>query len=260
MKKHIVLAVLIGSLCWLLTSCAPKVQIREIDGMPMVRIPAGTFIMGSDTGQLNQAPAHSVRLSAYWIDQYEVTVSQYTACVAAGACTPPWAFNSESHPDYYEGEAFQQYPIQAITWRQAAAYCAWVGGRLPTEAEWEKAARGTDQRMYPWGDDAPDCTKANFDRCQIDPAQVGSYSAGVSPYGLYDMAGNVWEWTADYYDSEAYAANAERNPQGPASGTHRVIRGGSWSTADITQQTTYRYPSDPSSAWNSVGIRCVIDR
>ena len=259
MKKIIALMILISGLCWVLSSCAPKVQIREIDGMPMVRIPAGEFIMGSDTGQPNQAPAHSVDLSMYWIDQYEVSVAQYTACVADGACTPPWAYHSETHPDYYEGETFQQYPIQAITWRQAEAYCAWVGGRLPTEAEWEKAARGTDQRMYPWGDDAPDCTKANFDRCLNDPNQVGAYPAGVSPYGLYDMAGNVWEWTADYYDSEAYATHTLQDPQGPASGTHRVIRGGSWSTSDITQQTTYRYPSDPSSAWNSVGIRCVMD-
>jgi len=211
---------------------------RPADGMVMVYVPAGEFLMGSSDADGQawdvEKPQHTVYLDGYWIDRTEVTNAQYRKCVEAGACREPGCWDEDNYnaPDQ---------PVVCVSWDGAQAYAAWVGGRLPTEAEWEKAARGTDGRIYPWGDEF-DGTRLNYcDRnCEKDlkdtsaddsyalTAPVGRYLSGASPYGVLDMAGNVWEWVADRYDAEYYARSPARNPQGPNSGGFRVIRGGAF--------------------------------
>jgi formylglycine-generating enzyme required for sulfatase activity len=198
------------------------------DGAPMVLVPAGEFVMGDEkSGQNVKQPAHPVYLNPFYIDQYEVTTVRYAK------------FFQETNrpaPEYWSAQVLRQHgrkPVVGVDWNDAVAYCSWAGKRLPTEAEWEKAARGTDQRLYPWGNVNPNATLANFDRCCDFKdyevlTDVGSSEGGKSPYGAYDMAGNVWEWTADWYDETYYSKSPERNPKGPSSGKYRVLRGGSW--------------------------------
>ncbi|HSN95446.1 MAG TPA: SUMF1/EgtB/PvdO family nonheme iron enzyme, partial [Anaerolineaceae bacterium] len=190
----------------------PAVRTRELDGMPEILIPAGKFMMGCDPE--NNAgvdcmpdilPLHEVELSAFYVDQYEVSNAQYARCVSAGKCTEPKSLGDAERPDYYLNPNHADYPVVAVDWTQADAYCRLVGGRLPTEAEWEKAARGDDLRPYPWGFEPPDCSRASFNsskegRCSDGASKVGSYPEGASPYGVMDLAGNVWEWTNDWYD------------------------------------------------------------
>jgi formylglycine-generating enzyme required for sulfatase activity len=186
----------------------------------MVLIPAGTFTMGGGDED-DERPRHRVFVSAFHIDRDEVTRKSYQTCVAAGACAKP------------DGAGDDDVPVTGVSWRDAAAYCAFVGKRLPTEAEWEKAARGSDGRIYPWGNE-PDCAQANFGnfegegRCPQNPGRpvkVGSYP-GVSPWGVRDLAGNVWEWVADRYDARYYHRSPARDPKGPTQGDRRVVRGG----------------------------------
>ena len=228
-----------------------QIWVRPVDGMVMVYIPAGEFIMGSDAGENNERPAHPVYLDAYWIDQTEVTNAMYLTCVEAENCSPP--------PDraYLDDPAYAQHPAVYLDWDAAQNYCRQTGGRLPTEAEWEKAARGTDGRTYPWGESI-DCEKANFGRCVDDTTPVGSYEAGRSPYGLYDMAGNVWEWTADWYGVHVYETPPAINPTGAESGLFHTLRGGSWLTGDWNARTTDRYVDDVPLLRNEIGFRCVI--
>ncbi|MCC7264501.1 MAG: SUMF1/EgtB/PvdO family nonheme iron enzyme, partial [Candidatus Latescibacteria bacterium] len=219
-----------------------------------VRVPAGVFIMGSEEGEADEQPAHLVSLEAYYIDQYEVTVGQYRACFEAGACAEPVAASLCN----WGGAVGDDHPINCIRWAEAEAYCAWAGLRLPSEAEWEKAARGTDGRTYPWGEDF-DRDRANYaDNGFMQRTRpVGSYPEGRSPYGAEDMAGNVYEWVADWYEPNYYAASPPSDPPGPASGAQRVLRGGSWWFEPHQMRTFHREPYHPADTDVDIGFRCA---
>ena len=224
---------------------------REKDGMVMVYVPAGEFLMGRTEDNINpRAPQHTVYLDAFWVDRTEVTHAQYSQCLAAGACTAPGGTR-------WQESKYADHPVVNVDWAQAQAYCAWAGGRLPTEAEWEKAARGTDGRLYPWGNEAPDAQRANFIVHVGDTTPVGNYPTGASPYGALDMAGNVWEWTADWYEAGYYANSPAANPPGPASGNYRVLRGGGWDSYVRGLRVATRIYLDPTLWDLRIGFRCV---
>ncbi len=223
----------------------------------MVFISAGSFEMGrSDTIKTDESPAHAVFLDGYWIDRFEVTNAQYAGCVQAGECLPPQKISSYSAQRYFGNPEYENFPVVWVDWNQAAAYCTWVGGRLPSEAEWEKAARGTEGLIYPWGEQAPNDRLLNFNK--EDASEVGSHPAGASPYGVMDMAGNVWEWVADWYDSDYYSISPPTNPTGPSSGKYRVERGGAWEEYDWNVMSTHRYYDEESGADYLLGFRCVV--
>jgi len=220
--------------------------------------------MGCDTGNSaescnpDELPLHPVTLDVYLIDKVEVTNARYQACVNAGGCTPLQESNSSTRHSYYGNPSYADYPVIKVNWNQAVAFCAWADKRLPTEAEWEKAAHGTDGRIYAWGNAAPGGTLANYNGNEGDTTPVGSYARGASPYGVMDMAGNVWEWTADWYDGEYYSRSPTGNPTGPAAGEDRVLRGGSWDDDSGYARAAFRGNRDPDDWYNEyVGFRCA---
>ena len=238
--------------------------VRPADGMVMVYVPEGEFTMGSNDGSSDEQPVHKVYLDEFWIDQTEVTNAMYALCVRAGACLPPHNNSSYTHSSYYGNSQYADYPVIYISWNRANDYCHWAGVRLPTEAEWEKAARGTDARTYPWGNSTPNCSLANYysngGKCVGDTRAVGSYPEGASPYGTLDMAGNVWEWVNDWYYFLYYSQSPESNPAGPASGTYRVLRGGAWINYENDLRTSSRYGNYPSYSYSfsrPFGFRCA---
>jgi formylglycine-generating enzyme required for sulfatase activity len=245
---------------------------RPADGMEMVYVPAGEFEMGAETesNYANEGPVHTVALSAFWIDRTEVTNAQYRQCVEAGACRPPLNSGSPTRETYYGDSTYDDYPVLQVRWYQAVVYCSWVGARLPTESEWEYAACGVDDRLYPWGD-VVDASRANLcdANCQRphaepalddgygDTAPVGTYPAGVAWNGALDMTGNAWEWVGDWF-SYYYPEGRQVDPQGPSQGLYRVIRGGSWDTALGHGRCAFRNWLDPRTPYDSVGFRCAI--
>jgi len=227
-----------------------------------VAVPAGPFIMGSDHGAPDEAPVHTVVVSTFWLDRHEVTNTRYAACVRAGACVRPALASSRLRPHYFDDPRFGDYPVIFVSWEQADAFCRFDGGRLPTEAEWEKAARGPapSRRIYPWGDDAPDCRHANMggpSSCLGDTDLVGRRPAGASPYGALDLAGNVWEWVADRYDRHWYARSEAVDPRGPAEGNLRVMRGGCWESGAGNLRVSCRKADLPQAWADNVGFRCA---
>ncbi len=245
---------------------------RESDGMEMVYVPEGSFEMGTSTGYDDEKPVHDVFIDAFFIDKYEVSNAQYAICVKSGKCNAPIDVSSSTRVIYYGKPGYADYPVINVNWFEAKNYCDWAGGRLPTEAEWEKAARGTDGRTYPWGEEI-DGSKANFcdTNCELehkdifvndgyaDTAPVGSYPQGASPYGALDMAGNVWEWVSDWFQEDYYSNSPVSNPSGPTSGDNKVLRGGRWGSKMEYLRAAFRKDDvKPSSLDNSIGFRCVV--
>ena len=225
-------------------------QISNQDGMKLLYVPEGSFQMGSNNGDGGEMPVHTVTLDAFWIDQTEVTNAMYFKCVGAGICQP-----RKCDSNFLR----DQQPAVCVDWEQAKAYCEWAGRRLPTEAEWEKAARGTDSRSYPWGNvQPPDKTLLNYSNYVGITSDVGSYPAGASPYGALDMAGNVWEWVADWADNNYYQNSPDQNPTGPNSGQLKVLRGGAWDNDGYESRSTYRQGEDPTSQKIQYGFRCAM--
>ena len=218
--------------------------LRPADEMTMVYVPEGTFPMGSEDGGSDESPVHDVTLDGFWIDQTEVTNAQYALCIEAGICS-----GSVSGED--------DHPVVNVNWHEAEAYCAWVGGKLPTEAQWEYAARGEDGRIYPWGDETPDCEIANYSGCVGDTSPVGSYPDGASWVGALDMAGNVWEWASDWYASDYYENSPAENPEGPNSSSSKVVRGGAWFNYAFVVRTSNRNRFQPEYRYFNLGFRCA---
>lgn len=231
---------------------AIRAQRASADGMVMVYVPAGVLTMGSDdfSSDADERPAHPVYLDAYWLDRTEVTNAMYASCVAAQIC------ERVAHPPTNADEK-SNHPVQGVTWPNAVAYCTWAGRRLPTEAEWEKAARGTDGRIYPWGNAQPSFELGNFNKERDGTQPVGSYLAGASPYGALDMAGNVYEWVADWYGLDYYAGSPLENPTGVASGLQRVLRGGNWNSTPDTLRSANRFWAFPGRN-DFDGFRCAL--
>jgi formylglycine-generating enzyme required for sulfatase activity len=247
-------------------------RVRETDGAVMVYVLAGEFWMGSTEKELDAVLAgcascdrtkftpeltrHKVRVEAFWIDRTEVTNAQYRQCVDAGACSPPQAANSLTRESYYDHPEYDDYPVVNVTWSQARAYAEWAGGRLPTEAEWEYAARGPEGGSYPWGEDPPNERLLNYGRKVGDTTPVGAYPEGASWVGALDMGGNVWEWTSSLYKDYPYDAEDGREDPG-VEGAH-VSRGGAFRNQSRHVRCAFRL-KDVAGFWSEfIGFRIVL--
>jgi formylglycine-generating enzyme required for sulfatase activity len=226
--------------------------------MVMVFVPGGTFPMGSLADDAmaadDESPQHLVTLDGFWIDRTEVTNAQYDNCVETGTCSPSGTAGDEERTG-------PNFPVEAVTWENAATYCEWAGGRLPTEAEWEYAARGPEGRIYPWGDQAPTPELCQFDNNVIGTAAAGSFPAGASWCDALDLAGNVEEWVADWYSETYYQGSPTDNPAGPETGEFKVVRGGSWGTGPAGVRGADRSRQlPPEHMYGGLGFRCAASQ
>lgn len=226
------------------------------DGAPMVLVPAGEFTMGSEEGDDDERPVHRVYLDSFYLDTFEVTNGRFAKFVAAIGSEPPWGFADAETPVHYA-----DHPVRWVTWLEATGYCLWAGKRLPTEAEWEKAARGQDGRLYPWGHDSPTPVHAVFGLKEgaETVAPIGDRDKGASPYGVHDLAGNLYEWVSDWYDDAYYTATPMVNPRGPTEGTVKGQRGGSYINNPYRLRAAFRTKGDPTEHGPHVGFRCAQD-
>jgi len=252
-------------------------KTRTTDGMVMVYVPAGSFKMGSDTGDSDEKPVHDVTLDAFWIDRTEVTNVMFEKFVVdtgyetdAEKQGSGWAFDAAKQEwSEVQGANWQHprgpasdlkgrddHPVIQVSWNDANAYCKWTGGLLPTEAQWEYAARGSQDYTYPWGNDPPNDTLLNYNRKIGDTTKVGTYPPGASWVGALDLAGNVWEWVQDWYGP--YSSSTQTNPTGPTSGTDRVLRGGSWDLNASYVPAAIRHFVPQDIRVGAVGFRCVV--
>jgi formylglycine-generating enzyme required for sulfatase activity len=251
-------------------------RVSEKDGMVMVYVNAGDFLMGSaitdSQAYTDEKPQHMVYLDTFWIDRTEVTNAQYKECAQAGVCQQPRSSKSRTRDSYYGDSRFDNYPVIYVSWDAAKRYCEWVGRRLPTEAEWEKAARGTEGRKYPWGNNSVAGNLVNFcdknclleqrdssvDDGYADTSPGGNYPEGISPYHALDMAGNVQEWVADFYDEIYYAKSPRVNPLGPSSGQFHVLRGGGWFNGSFFVRAAVRRGDKANNEGDdNIGFRCA---
>jgi formylglycine-generating enzyme required for sulfatase activity len=230
---------------------AHHTAVNPRDGADLVWVPAGEFAMGSATGERREIPVHRVALDGFWMYRLPVTVGQYRRFYSDIGrplrSPPPWGWHRDD-------------PIVNVSWEYASAYAEWAGAQLPTEAQWEYAARGTDGRVYPWGDewDPAKCSNSVEGR-ERGVTRAGCYVQGVSAHGVLDMSGNVWEWTSDWYEETYYSFSPERNPPGPPIGTYRVLRGGSWGNESAHDyRATTRVACEPVVRGDSIGFRCVV--
>jgi len=259
-------------------------RVSAADGMVQAYVPDGTFMRGGvDTdAHTNEMPANKITMTGFWMDKVEVTNAMYMLCFQAGVCELPHYMNttvlkSSSREDYFRNAEFADYPVIYVTWGDADTYCKWAGRRLPTEAEWEYSARGAfpSLNIFPWGDQKPDSSYANFNYGVGDTMRVGSYPAGASSFGILDLAGNVAEWVNDLYDAKYYDQSITMNPTGPIARTDefmRVVRGGHWGDDWKLLRVSFRSSMmGPNPAMqvgseryfglssNSVGFRCAAD-
>jgi formylglycine-generating enzyme required for sulfatase activity len=257
----------------------PEVQVTfragetltsPIDGMTLVYVPAGEFDMGYSLGNLDARPIHRVSLNAYWMDRTEVTNAMYARFlnevgnhVEGGIpwldVTEPLVWISDKGGKWESLSGMEGHPIVGVSWYGAAAYCEWAGRNLPTEAQWEHAARGVEGNRFPWGDKGPTCLRSQYLGCGTRPLPVGSLPRGASPFGIYEMAGNVAEWVNDRYAADYYQQSPFENPTGPSNGYYRVVRGGSWGSSYIGLQSAHRDWAGADTQDSDLGFRCVLN-
>ncbi len=233
--------------------------LRWIDYSDFVYVPSGAYQMGQDSNTpSDHSPAHNVNVTGFWIHQAEVTNQQYSACVAAGECTPP---SREIDTPYWYGMSQKgNMPVVGVSWFQAQEYCQYIEARLPTESEWEKAARGLESKTYPWGEDLPNCELLDFKDCEdpAEPVDVRSFNNGASDYEAMDLSGNVFEWVDDWYAEDYYAQTPAENPLGPEEGIYKIYRGGSYLSQDEQVNSIDRYFAKPEEHAADIGFRCVL--
>jgi eukaryotic-like serine/threonine-protein kinase len=239
----------------------PQTEISAQDSMVKIFISEGEFLMGDNNGEPNEKPAHPIYLNAFWIDQTEVTNEMYLKCVSVGVCNMPLSDGFIAPKDFYNQPENAKLPVVYVSWNDAYTYCTWANRRLPTEAEWEKAARGTlFAQTYPWGSQNPDANLLNFDNNFSGPFPVGGYPAGASPYGVLDMAGNVWEYVSDWYDENYYSYSPTHNPRGAEGGEYHSVRGGGFFNQANEVRVSFRnYTYAEYNRSGDFGFRCAAD-